>query len=104
MVFPGFHSLLKRVPGGDQVRVLVGTSVILALGAAPIAFREFSGGGGGGSFRPPEGNGEKPIEAVRRGHGYFDSEKPIALEEIEVEKEKKRRKELVERIDGMIKK
>jgi len=94
MVFPGFYSIVKLIPGGPRFQVFVGTAGILTLSAIPIYMRDSGTTQSSNPYAPP------PKEKVRRGHGYFDSEKPVEIEEAEADRARVRRKELVENFDS----
>jgi len=78
MVFPGFYSALKKIPGGQNVQVFVGTSFLLTLCAAPIFLKD-----------------------TRPGHDLFSQEKPEAVqlheEKLMKDYQKKVEKERVDR-------
>jgi len=53
MAFPGFFSLIKKVPGGKNVQVFVGTSFLLGVCSIPVIYKE-----------------------TKAGHDLFSQEKP----------------------------
>lgn len=58
MVFPGFASLIRKIPGGQNVQVFCGTVFLLGLSAVPLIIER----------------------DTKRGHELFSSEKPLAIE------------------------
>lgn len=60
-----FLSLLNKLPGGRNVRVFAGTTLLLAVCAVPIVLKE-----------------------EKKGHDLFSQEKPAEIEEHQNKKEK----------------
>ncbi|GMH50097.1 hypothetical protein TrRE_jg5391 [Triparma retinervis] len=55
-----FHTILKKVPGGQGAQVFVGTFVLFGLAAAPVV-----------------------LKGDKKGHDYFSQHKPQVVEEAE---------------------
>lgn len=72
MAFPGFSTLIKKVPGGKNVQVFVGTLFSLGVCAIPVIYKE-----------------------TRAGHDLFSQEKP---EEIILHQEKQQKDYIVKKI------